>query len=987
MELFKSLFRGRQDVFALRREKGNKAAYRPEYRYNWMQLQRHIDNGGTFASFKGKKPSPLDDKQLRMHLSGSQFIGVYPLLKDNTSWFIAADFDKENWAEECRKLIVACEGNGIPAYLERSRSGNGGHVWIFFDRAYSAVRSRRILLTILRQSSLFPEYDKTSSYDRLFPNQDYHSGKGMGNLIALPLHGHSVKQENTCFVDGQLHPYPDQWAFLATIRRVSTDHLDSIYEPMHSGPGPGTTPPVPGKLIISLSNSIQITRQAIPVTMRKFLKSELNIYNKKYGINKNNNKSTRGMVRYFNFIEETDDLLIVPKGFTGELLRFCKQQNLKYEFKDKRRKHKTINFTTNFQLRFHQVKAIEAASKKDFGIICGPPASGKTVMALQIIADKKQPALIVVQNKQIFDQWVERIEAFLGIPGKEIGKIGQGKARTGKAVTVAMIQSLNKQLEKDEGNELTGTFGTVIIDECHHIAAPTYYRTIAKLTTYYQYGLTATAFRNDGEPRLLTIHLGKIIAEIKEEEIEEYKRARVVIRETSLDVPYNDKTDQFETLSRVLIHDSSRNRLIINDVIAELNKGRKAVIITERKEHIGTMYQYLKQAHEIITLSGDDTEKSRKEKWKLLHEGHYNALITTGQFFGEGSDLKNASCLFLVYPFTFKGKLIQYIGRVQRSEITPVIYDYRDRKIEYLNRRFLKRNKYYRSLERHATLFDDPVPGRATAPESGIKKKIRVPIAELDFRYGAIAFIYRVPGTSRELEFEVENDAVRPEFDVLKPYFSRQLKSSRVEVEIFAEFEDEFLVSQSARSEALERINNEIIESVKFRFLEQDIVSKQYSGEKNDALLDINMLQEGLDTSYYKTGESLLEDLLQDKKVKHHRQLRYLASKHEGSILKLRFVLNPFAFAFLLAGKDQYHIVLETLDTEEATYIWHFDNNKKALPGQLEQVNRDLDTIRTKGRQAFLGNHSANFTRLIHDYRDERKGFVVWKDRLEERLL
>ena len=139
------------------------------------------------------------------------------------------------------------------------------------------------------------------------------------------------------------------------------------------------------------------------------------------------------------------------------------------------------------------------------------------------------------------------------------------------------------------------------------------------------------------------------------------------------------------------------------------------------------------------------------------------------------------------------------------------------------------------------------------------------------------------------------------------------------------------------------------------------------------------MLQEGLDTSYYKTGESLLEDLLQDKNVKHQRQLRYLASKHEGSILKLRFVLNPFAFAFLLAGTDQYHLVLETLDTEEATYIWPFDKSKKALPVQLEVVNRDLETIRTKGRQSFLENHPANSTRLIHDYRDERKGFVVWK--------
>ncbi|TFG88812.1 MAG: restriction endonuclease subunit R, partial [Candidatus Atribacteria bacterium] len=538
----------------------------------------------------------------------------------------------------------------------------------------------------------------------------------------------------------------------------------------------------------------------------------------------------------------------------------------------------------------------------------------------------------------------------------------------------------------DESNKISSAFGTVIIDECHHIPAQTFRQTVSKLTPYYQYGFTATPFRSSDDDKLLFIHLGRVIAEIKEQEIEEYRRARIVIRETGFEVPFNPKTDQFETLSKMLVHDTARNKLIINDVRTELDKGRKAVILTERKEHIDTLYQYLKQSHDIICLSGDDPESARKSKWKRLHEGRYQGLITTGQFFGEGSDLQNASCLFLVYPFSFKGKLIQYMGRVQRSELTPVIYDYRDRKIDYLNRRFLKRNKYYRSLERHATLFDESRPNTAPFQISKIEKTIKVPITDLDFRYGAIAFNYLIPGSSRELEFEVENTEIRPEFDVLKPYFARLLKSGKVEVEISAEFEEELLVAQTAHSEALEKINQEIIESVKFRFLERDIVNRQYT-DSNAGLMDIRSLQDGLDASFYKSGESLLNDLLQNTNVKHYRQLRYLASRHEGNILKLRFVLNPFSFVFLISGQEQYHIILETLDTEEATYIWHFNRNIKQLSLNLKQIDHDLNTIRNQGRQSLLEAHPDNFTRLVHDYTNERKGFVSWKARLEERLI
>ncbi len=993
--LFNTLFRGRVDVFALHWEKGNKSGYMPAYQFDPYMYRLHKMKGGTFKDYQDKTYLPLSDHQLLKHFNGEQLVGIYPLLHDNTSWFIAADFDKQNWMEECLKFITVCDNWGIPAYLERSRSGKGGHVWIFFEQPIHASSSRKAMIALLEQAGVFSIFDKSSSFDRLFPNQDYLSGKGLGNLIALPLHKTSLSKGNSCFVDKQMNPYQDQWEFLKTIQRANIKLIESVCKSQTSHT---LTSKIPGelnseRLKIVLGKSIHLNRSALRPELVNFLKDELNFANSEYFVKKKSGRNTWGVERYFRLIEETEDGVTIPRGFIGRLIRFCKQQNIDYDFLDERKLKDPVVFVSDFRLRSHQQLSIEVASRKDFGVISSPPGSGKTIIGLKIIAEKQQPALIIVHRKQLLEQWIERIQAFLGIPGNEIGRIGQGKVKIGKAITLAMIQSLGKYLEKQEKDDFVLSFGTIIIDECHHIPAESYRNTISRLSCFYLYGLTATPFRKGNDGKLIFIHLGEIIAEIKPHDIEEFKQARVIVRDTSLDVPFNHKTDPFEILSRILVHDTARNKLILSDIEHELSKGLKVVVITERKEHIEVLYQHLKQSYEVVKLSGEDSGNSRKSKWKVLSSGSYQVLITTGQYFGEGTDLQNVSCLFLVYPFSFKGKLIQYIGRVQRSEVTPLIYDYRDQKIEYLDKLFLKRNRYYRILKRQATLFDDAgIVEKDSANLRIIEKSIRIPINQLDFRYGAIAFKYQYDEINSELEFEVENDHARPEFDVLKPYFSKVLKAGQVKIDIFAEFESNILVSQNADSPDLERINREIIDSVKFRFIERGILGKQYVSGTEDTLMDLNKLQEGQSKApFYDSEEELLNDILKNRQVKHYRQLRHLASRHKSDILKLRFVLNPFSFVFLLSGDKHFHIIMETLDTEEATYIWHTQLsisqvNKYLLSKRLQEINEDLNIIRNKGRQAFLENQPEDFSRLIHDYSDDRKGFVIWKDQLEERL-
>lgn len=989
LTLFNRLFKGRADVFATHWQKGNKSGYMPAYRYDPYMYRLHKMKGGTFKNYKDKSYLPLTDTQLIKHFEGEQLIGMYPLLQDNTSWFIVADFDKENWIDECLAFIDVCKAKDIPAYLERSRSGAGGHVWIFFDNAYPATRSRKMVISLLEQAGIFSVFDKSSSFDRLFPNQNFHSGQSLGNLIALPLHKSALENGNSCFINDELEPYLNQWEFLSSIQKVRTSHLDVLYNSLQPENVQDSANIHSKKLHIRLNNAVHLNRSGITSDLINFLKEALNFSNSEYFIKKKSGKNTWGINRYIKLIEETKHEIVIPRGFVGKLIRYCKQQNIDFEFLDERKKHHPVIFTPTLKLRSHQLLAIDAASRKEFGVITAPPGSGKTVIGLKIIADKQQPALIIVHRKQLLEQWIERIQTFLGIPKNEIGRIGQGKAKLGKVITVGMIQSLGKHLEKQETNEFSQSFGTLIIDECHHIPAETFRKTILQFSTYYQCGLTATPFRKGNDGKIIFAFLGEIISDIKPQEIQQYKRARVIIRETNLDIPFNRKTDHFETLSRVLIHDSNRNKLIINDVIAELNKGKKAVILTERKEHIDTLHQFLKQSYETVTLCGDDSESNRKTKWKILNNGNYQALITTGQFFGEGSDLHNASCLFLVYPFSFKGKLIQYIGRVQRSEITPIIYDYRDSKIKYLNQLFLKRNTYYRHLDKQATLFDDLETIENSSPQLfTLDKKVKIHINQLDFRYGAIAFDYRIDKMNTVIEFEIENDEIRPEFDVLKPYFSKTLKSAHIEATVYAEFENGLIVSQNANSADLSKINREIIESVKFRFIEQSFSSNQNEIGKDDNLLDLSQIQQtGPNKQLYDSEEQFLESLLKNENVKHYKHLRYLSSKHERTILKLRFILNPFSFVFLLSGEKQYHLILETLDTEEATYIWHFEKNRHLLQQKLLAINEDLNIIRNDGRQAFIKKHPANFSRIVHDYSEERKGFVIWKDHLEERLL
>ena len=410
-------------------------------------------------------------------------------------------------------------------------------------------------------------------------------------------------------------------------------------------------------------------------------------------------KSTFNLEKYFRLVEETPDGIIIPRGFVANLITFCKKENLPFNIVDKRKKLDPVDFKSEIELMPNQEAAIKRTIDKDFGVIVSPPGSGKTIIGLEIIAQKCQPALIIVHRKQLFDQWIDRIQNFLKIPKREIGQIGNQKFKVGKEITIAMIQSLSRS---EEIEKISNSFGTIIVDECHHIPAKSFRDAIVNFNSFYLYGLTATPKRKNNDEKLIYVYIGNILYNANQIEQIRQKQTNIeiYIRETNLYVPFDYKIDKYETISRILIHDTHRNSLIINDIEKNVNRFNKILVLTERKAHVEILNLYLKDRFETITIHGDDSESNRKSKMEQLIQGHYKIVISTGQYFGEGIDLNNLECLVIAYPFAFEGKLIQYIGRIQHSDNPPVIFDYRDSKIDYFEKMFKQRNRYYKKLSK-----------------------------------------------------------------------------------------------------------------------------------------------------------------------------------------------------------------------------------------------------------------------------------------------
>ncbi len=519
--LFRSLFRGREDAYARRWENADgRHGYMPAVVKDWKAINKSRPEDRKKVDQKTRKFLPLTDAVIEDHLLGKETIGVYALLPDETCWFLAADLDKTTWEYDSLAFLETCQELNVPAALERSRSGKGGHIWIFFERALPAITARKLGCVLLTRTMERRHQVGLDSYDRFFPNQDTMPKGGLGNLIALPLQRAPRKQDNSVFIDHDFRPHPDQWQFLSTIRRMPVDAAEEIVaEAQRKGDligvrmsitddeeeqDPWTLPPsrkrkerliegpLPKTVQIVRANLVYAESKDLPPAMLNRLLRLAAFQNPEFYKAQAMRLSTYDKPRVIACGTEFAQHIAVPRGCLTETLDLLEAHKIRPEVRDERNAGTAIEAEFQGQLRPFQEEAVANIAAHDDGILCAPTAFGKTAVAAWLIAKRKVNTLVVVHRQQLLDQWQERLGMFLDLPAKSIGHIGGGKVDRTGCVDVAVIQSLYR---KDEVKDFVAEYGQVIVDECHHTSAFTFEQVMRQVKAKYVVGLTADAKR------------------------------------------------------------------------------------------------------------------------------------------------------------------------------------------------------------------------------------------------------------------------------------------------------------------------------------------------------------------------------------------------------------------------------------------------------------------------------------------------------------
>ena len=731
--LFRGLFRGREDVYAVRmRFKSGDWGYVPASIRDWKAVLSADAAVRKKVDQKTRKLLSLTDDVLRQHLEGKQTIGVYPLLLDETCWFLAVDFDKKSWQENAAAFLETCHGLGVPAALERSRSGNGGHVWIFFARSIPAATARKLGSLILTRTMDRRHQLGMDSYDRFFPNQDTMPKGGFGNLIALPLQWMPRQNNNSVFVDADFRPYPDQWKFLSGIQRMNAEPVETLVrEAMRTGSvvgvrisltdedeetEPWTMPPskrrplkaiegrLPERVEIVRSNLLYIEKGNLPSAMLNRLLRLAAFQNPEFYKAQAMRLSTFGKPRIISCGQEFAQHVALPRGCLVEAMALLAEHKIKVDLRDERCEGTPIEANFEGQLRTYQEDAVASIAAHDDGLLCAPTAFGKTAVAAWLIGKRKVSTLVLVHRQQLLDQWQERLAMFLGAPLNSIGQIGGGKSERTRSIDVAVIQSLYR---KNEVKDFVAEYGQVIVDECHHISAFTFEQVMKQVKARFVVGLTATPTRKDGHHPIIYMQCGPIRFSMSARTMTESTpfEHQVIPRNTDFRMPAEMVDLAIQDVYAALINDSARNAMIAADLRQALTAGRSPLLLTGRKEHLQFFATEVEGfAKHIFVLKGGMGKKQRRttaEALASVPENDSRVIIATGSYIGEGFDDARLDTLFLAMPISWKGTLQQYVGRLHRlhdGKRVVQVYDYVDPNVPMLARMYERRLKGYDAI-------------------------------------------------------------------------------------------------------------------------------------------------------------------------------------------------------------------------------------------------------------------------------------------------